>query len=161
MKHCPECGFDLSKVNQVELKPKTKTDSKKRYRVTTGILTIITSSLTVILLVAATMSALSQHNYDYYGYNNSYEINQIKVSIYSIIAVFSAFAFFSGLFGGILILFKRFYSFAIMSIAFLIVVALLSIGLHILTFLFLGIPILVLSILSSITLNLAKKDFIS
>jgi hypothetical protein len=69
--------------------------------------------------------------------------------------------FFSGLLSGIFILFKRLYYITLFGQFAIILGALLSVGYNIIAFLLVGLPILVLSLISLFLLSVSKKEFIN
>ena len=155
MKYCPECGLDLKKLDKEYKKHEVKEPANfKKFRISSSILTIISSSLCLIFAIVALL--YSNNNPYYYEYS---AVRSMMSNIYLFLAAFAFFAFFMGLFGGLSIIYKKFYNIALNMHFVIIILALLTVINHICAFVFLGVPILTMTLISLFLLSYSKKDF--
>lgn len=156
MKYCPECGLDLKKLDKEYKKHEIKEPTSfKKFRISSSILTIISSSLCLIFAIVAIL-----HSTNYWYYSDYYAVRNMMSNIHLFLAAFAFFAFFMGLFGGLSIIYKKFYNIALNMHFVIIILALLTIVNHIGAFLFLGVPILTMTLISLFLLSYSKKDFV-
>jgi hypothetical protein len=158
MKYCPECGQELK--NKV-VKPVS--NNYRKCRIAASTLLIVSSCLCLILAIFTVGSAIwhaTYENYSYY-YDYSYEYYELQASFLSVMSAITLFAFFSGLFSGIFLLYRRFFSIVMSAHVMVIIVGLLTVGYSFPALFLLGVPILTMGIISIFLLNYAKKDFIS
>ncbi len=80
MKYCPECGLDLKKLDKEYKKHEVKEPANfKKFRISSSILTIISSSLCLIFAIVALL--YSNNNSYYYEY---YAVRSMMSNIYSL-----------------------------------------------------------------------------
>jgi len=168
MKYCQECGSKIKEAskNHEENKIIVGNDTKRKFLKAAGILTIIAASLCFIVaiigLVAYTNEVYTPGVYDYYSTYPQYQYSyQEYLPQYGLTAAFGFFAFFLGLISGILILLRKLHSLTLFGIVGMMGAAILLVIVQWWFFVLLGVPILVLTILSMVFTAISKSEFVS
>jgi len=147
------------KVPVIE-EPKTRTVHKTGFPIAGGILTIIAASITFFVASLAVVEIVSCVSAYYIGQNIAYVIFVVFVGIWSFLA------FGLGLAGGIFSIRRSHFALSIVGISLLLVTGLVSIlefgilGSGWSSGMIMGIPIIILTILSLIFVGVSKNEFI-
>lgn len=112
-----------------------------------GILTIISSCLCLVLGIIAMIYLLTSYYYPYYPY-------------YIFIVIFGILGFGFGLTGGIYILKRKIFALGLVGVILVIIAAVVSIP-NITLFILLGIPIVIMAIISLTFIATFKHEFSS
>jgi hypothetical protein len=159
MNYCPSCGNKLKDAQEKqqpvssEMVMNQPGVSKKAWLNAAGILTIIASALCGIVIIACLIQ--------YIQTGHSYHSNSTYRSIYLFVSLLGCFALTYGLLSAILMFFKKFHSIVISSLVVLILTSLATaIGNEVL-FLFIGLPILILTVCSHVLVAGARQEFVS
>lgn len=161
MKYCPECGKKIKNTNKAEIEHYKKNNFLKA----SGILTSNAASLCfligVIGLLAVSSGVWNYYQQSYYEYDPQPYHYNVPMPQYVLTAAFGFFAFVFGLISGILILIKKLYSLTLIGQIFIIIAAIMLLTVEFWFFILLGIPILVMTILSIVFTSISQKEFVS
>jgi len=161
MKYCPECGKKIKKKNKIGINHSKKNNHIKA----SGILTSIAASLCFLIGVIGLLAFSSgtwyyceQSNYDYEYYQAPYHYN-VPMSQYVLTAAFGFFGFIFGLISGILILLRKLYSLTLIGQIFIMLASLMLLTVEFWFFILLGLPILVMTIISIVFTSIYQNEF--
>lgn len=163
MSYCPECG---EKINENNKKEKTN-HKKNNFLKASGVLTTNAASLCFLIGVIGLL-AFSSGTWYYYEqpyyypetYYGPYHYN-VPMPQYVLTAAFGFFAFIIGLASGILILIRKLYNLTLIGQIAIIVAAIMLLTVEFWFFLLLGVPIIVMIVLSIVFTSISKNDFLS
>jgi len=168
MKYCQECGSKIKETskNHEENKIIVGNEIKRKLLTAAGILAIVATSLCFIVaifgLAAYTSEGYNPGMYDYYSTYPQYQYTYLEHSThYGLTTAFGFFAFALGIISSISILLKQLFSLVTVGLVGLMGVALLLVVFELWFFVLLGIPILVLTILSMVFTAVSKSEFVS
>ena len=172
MKYCPECGARLEGMKNRRIKNMNK---KSKYLTAAGILTIIAACMCIIIGIVGVVTYSegkyyrdiyymeeTKEEYPYTGicgtpYFKSYYYT--LPSEYLVVGIFGFLSFLFGLTTGILILLRKLFCLTLIGLAILMGTAILLVIADVVYFVLLGVPILIMGIVSTVFTCISRKEF--
>ncbi|HEC86311.1 MAG TPA: hypothetical protein ENI49_00325, partial [Thermoplasmatales archaeon] len=161
MKYCPECGARLEGLEDRRVE---RSNKRSKYLITAGILTIIAACMCVIIGILGVVTYSegkyyediyymeeSKGVYPYTGICGTPYLRSYRTlpSQYLIVGIFGFLSFLFGLTAGILILLRKLFCLTLIGQAILMGTAILPVIADLAYFVLFGIPILVMSVVST------------
>jgi hypothetical protein len=156
MKYCPECGKELKSKNEASEIKKSK--KKNPYLMAAGIMVLIAASMCIFVAIFGAIE-FSEGEYRHYPTCWDDCSERIFLPQHLLTSMFGVSAFIFGMISGISVLSKKLFSLSIVGNMLIMTAAISLILLSTVHLILLGLPILVLAIISLSFTCFKRKDF--